>query len=634
MSRHLARFKTLDRSDSLKHELSPRLLLLSGAICVVAAAATPYIVLKLGMSVDLSFGGMFLAAFVLGRYAKNRKELAVQLNIIQTMINTVAGLAFMCVILAAFYYIKVVFGREIDFNPHWWQVSIWLFVSANLGVFVSAIPRRMILNDESLPWPTGQAVLSVAQTLSDPEAGETTARRRAVLTVATAVAGFLTFLRDALGVLPALVANPALALSFGLELAGFGSGMLIPLGVGLSGLVGVWLIATFGETVGQLAALSGTAAENWDTCRAALAAGTNSEFLTNNCGRASDYLAAGSHFKWVVQWNMWPATAMMIAAALTSVLLPLVKNTLVRTKTELASQTVADEHIPSTWIWGGIAINVAALVWIQDAWFGMPWYQVAIAILIQPVLIVAGLRVLGLTGQGPVSLMANATQLLFGLAFPGHIKNNLMAAHVSADPQASSEASLVAFWVSRRVGGRFSTLIAAQVIALPIGAILLPITFNLLQRTYGIGLEPGQLSAPTGLKIATLAVVMEKGVSALPPYALEASVVSVIFGCLVELLLFLRRTDAQGQSQQRFPWLPVPSALGFALILPPSLTISMAVGSVISASWRRFSQSNAGNYALYAAPLAAGLIAGEAMVGAILLPVLGVLLEVLRPLLP
>jgi len=34
----------------------------------------------------------------------------------------------------------------------------------------------------------------------------------------------------------------------------------------------------------------------------------------------------------------------------------------------------------------------------------------------------------------------------------------------------------------------------------------------MLERTYDIGLNPGQLSVPTGLKIAMLAIVMEKRV--------------------------------------------------------------------------------------------------------------------------
>ncbi|GEM_PF-674416 len=625
-----------------ERELNWRLLLLGAFICAIAAAATPYVVLKLGMSVDLSFGGMFLAAALLGRYARDSKKLAIELNIIQTMINAVSGVGFMCVILAAFYYIQVVFHRNIGFSPAWWQISLWLLVSANLGVFMGALPRRMILNDASLPWPGGRAVLGVIDPLTDPAATEMTARRRTVLTVSTAVAGFLTFLKDGLGVITPMMGNESLKMMFGLELAAIGTGMFIPLAVGLSGLLGVWVMNTFGDKVSSLTALSGTTPANWDQCVATLgkldtlkdAAKTNAmTFLTNSCGKAAEWVAAPSHFKMMVQWFMWPATAMMITAALTSVLIPLVYNFFSKDRKETVAVSLADEEIPTWWIWTGIGVCVAILVWLQGAWFAMPWQQVLVAVALQPILIISGLRVLGITGQGPVSLMANATQFLFGLIWPAHIKQNLNAAHISADPQASSENTVASFWVARRLGGRFRTLITSQLIMLPIGALILPVSFNLLVKTYGIGLEKGQLAAPTGLKIASLAIVMEKGLSALPHGALTASLIAGLIGILFELMLMVRKRDSRGEIMKdengntgaRFWWIPIPSALGFALILPPPLTLGLAFGSVVAATWRKFSPSENGSYGLFCAPLAAGFVAGEAMVGAILLPVLGAL---------
>lgn len=606
------------------------LLLLGTFLCALAAAATPYVVLKLGMSVDLSYAGMFLASVVLAKKAVDRKDLAIQLNILQTMINAVSGVGFMCVILAAFHYIQGVFGRDIGFDPTWWQIAIWVFVSANLGVFMGALPRQMLLNDASLPWPAAKAVLSVADTLSDPSATQATQKRRHVLTVSTAVAGFLTFLRDAFGLIPAIVANPLLAMSMGLELAGIGLGMLIPLSVGLSGLIGVWGISTFGERVAQRVVLTGVDPGNLLQCQTLIAGGEVTDFLTQNCGKAAEYLGAGSHFKYVVQWFMWPATAMMIAAALTSVIVPLIRNWMTRKNaTGSPIQTQADESVPRSWIWGGIAVCTALLVWLQSAWFTMPWEQVLFAVALQPILIIAGARVLGITGTGPVSLMANATQFLFGLIWPAHIQQNLNAAHVSADPQASSESTISAFWVARRLGGSFRVLILAQLMVVGIGALILPLVFNLLVKTYGVGLEPGQLSAPTGLKIASLAMVMEKGIAALPSGALEASIIAIVLGVGVEFLLSLRTKAADGNDIQRFPWLPVPAAVGFALILPPTITIALAVGSVISAAWRAFSPGEDGSYGRFAAPMAAGLIAGEAMVGAILIPVLVLLTQFL-----
>ena len=622
-------------------ELNWRVILLGGLLCAVAAAATPYVTLKLGQSVDLTMGGMFLAAFVLGRRMQGQ-QLAIELNIIQAMIGLVSSIAFMVVILSAFFYIQNVFGRDIGFNLSTWQMFLWLLVSANLGVFMGIFPRGSLLKDRSIPWPGSKATLAVAQTLTDPKATETTKRRRDVLMVSTGGAGFLTFLRDGMGVLPPIVGNAALNISLGLEFAAFGIGMLVSLSVGLSGLLGTWIVGAFGEQVAQYAALSGVTPENFSACLSALnsvdgldgaARAQTMDFLNATCGKATEFAGASSHFKYVVQWMMWPATAMMIAAALTSVLVPIIKHFLQKREVRYEKheeKSLADEHIPLWWTVTGISVSVILLIRMTSAWFNMPWQEVALAVAIQPILIVAGLRVLGITGSGPVSLMANATQFLFGLLWPAQIRSNLAAAYVSANPQATSECVVPSFWVAQRLGGKFKTLIIAMLIVIPIGAILTPIMFNMLEKTYGIGLNPGQLAAPTGLKIATLAIVMEKGLSYLPHGALQASVIAIFIGVFFELLLSFKKTNEKGHEVSRFWFVPIPAALGFALILPASLNIGIACGAMISAVWSRFSPEEHGSFGLYGTPLASGLVAGEAMVGAILLPALAAVMDLAK----
>ncbi len=622
-------------------ELNWRLLLLGGLLCAVAAAATPYVTLKLGQSVDLTIGGMFLAAYVLGKRMQGQ-ELAIELNIIQTMIGLVSSIAFMVVILAAFFYIQNVFGRNIGFNLTTWQMFLWLLVSANLGVFMGILPRSSILRDHSIPWPTSKATLSVAQTLTDPKANATTKTKRDVLLVSTGVAGFLTFLRDGLGVLSPIVGNSALNIALGPEFAAFGIGMLVPLSVGLSGLMGTWIVSAFGETVAKFSALSGVTGDNFGNCLNTLNSvggldgapkAAAMDFLNATCGHAGEFLGATSHFKYVVQWMMWPATALMISAALTSIVIPIVLHFLHKDKVKFEKKefkSMADETIPLWWTVTGITVTVTLLVWMTSTWFDMPWQEVLLAIAIQPILIIAGLRVLGITGSGPVSLMANATQFMFGILWPAQIRSNLTAAYVSANPQASSENVVPSFWVAQRLGGKFKTLILAQLIVIPIGAILTPFMFNMLEHTYGIGLNPGQLAAPTGLKIATLAIVMEKGLSYLPHGALQASVIAIFIGVFFEMMLAFKKTNEKGHEVSRFWFVPIPAALGFALILPASLNIGMAIGSVISAVWYRFSQDEAGSFAHYATPLASGLVAGEAMVGSILLPALAAVMEFIK----
>jgi cytochrome b len=72
-------------------------------------------------------------------------------------------------------------------------------------------------------------------------------------------------------------------------------------------------------------------------------------FLTQSCGKAAEFSKAHSHFKYVVQWMMWPATAMMIAAAVTSVLIPVVRSVLARKAEpeETPFESQADETIPT-----------------------------------------------------------------------------------------------------------------------------------------------------------------------------------------------------------------------------------------------------------------------------------------------
>jgi hypothetical protein len=366
--------------------------------------------------------------------------------------------------------------------------------------------------------------------------------------------------------------------------------MLVPLSVGLSGLLGTWIIATFGETAARYAALSGVPESGSDSAsppwtRLGGLAGPERDaamaFLAQSCGKAAEFSQAHSHFKYVVQWMMWPATAMMIAAAVTSVLIPVVRSVLARKSDgpeEPAFESQADETIPTWWVVTGLTVSVTLLVWLTTSWFHMPWTEVLLAMAIQPLLIVAGLRVLGITGSGPVSLMANATQFLFGVLWPAQIRANLTAAYISASPQASSENVVPAFWVAQRLGGRFRTLVLAQLIVIPIGALLTPIVFNVLQHTYGIGLEPGAALGADGAEDRHARHRDGAGLGYLPHGALAASKVGIVLGVLFELLCSRCRKNADGHEGSRFWFVPIPAALGFALILPPSLNIAIALG--------------------------------------------------------
>jgi uncharacterized oligopeptide transporter (OPT) family protein len=141
--------------------------------------------------------------------------------------------------------------------------------------------------------------------------------------------------------------------------------------------------------------------------------------------------------------------------------------------------------------------------------------------------------------------------------------------------------------------------------------------YPLLVNHYGLG--GTGLAAPTGLKMANMAVLLTKGLSALPGGALVASVVAAAAGIIITVF------EARGG---RFRWLPSPAALGFGLILPGLLTVPLAIGGVLGWIW---SKRSPGTYDRYRFTLVAGLVAGDALISGVVVPILASLGVPLSP---
>lgn len=613
----------------LPKDFSWRVLLFGMCCSLFLAIATTYVTLKMGMSADLSVGAMLLASMIFGKKFVP-SQMKIQLNIIQTMVGAASGVGFMCVILAAFYYLRLPveqggFGRtDVVFNPSGWQMFLWITLSAYLGSFMGALPRKSLLDDPSLPWPAAKATSVTIEALVPDNHEQAQKKKSYVFFGMTSISALVTLLRDLWNVMPSFVGKESLYMKLEPQLMPFGLGLLLPLRVGLSTLAGVFIFVQFGDYVAKLTALRDIPAEHFAVCSAALSEG-NAEVVQSVCQTAAAYLKP-SHFKLAVQWFMWPATAAMIAAAMTSVLLNLFRKKTVGTKT---TEVVQSEEIPKKYVYGGIVICASGLVFFMNSVFGMHVAEVCLAIGIQLPLIVAGGRVMATIGQGPVSVMANATQLLFAWIFPGSIAMNMQAAHISADPQASSETTLNSFYIARLLGGSERMLIIAQLLAIPVAAMGLYFGFDLMVQQYGFGGEG--LSAPTGLKFASLAVVLEKGVSALPPYALSASLIAIVVGVVFEVLASVRKNVGSTDEITRFPWIPSVTAICFALILPPFLSLPIALGSICGAIWKKMNEEK---YHANNDSVAAGFIAGDAIVAGIFIPLVLALLQYVMTLLP
>lgn len=585
-----------------------------GAILVSAiiSMAYPYIVLKLGMGPNMSVLAAFLGAlFLSATAAHTRGNNAVQNNIIQSAATSAVSTAFMCVVAAAFGYLAMNESVDVKVMISPWQMFIWLSCSGAIGVFFSAMFRKYFIDDPEMIFADGVAA---AETINVLDKGAASGPRLKVLG-GTALCGIIvSFFRDAFGWLP----NLGLATRYGVgiewSLLNVGTGLLIGLNVGLSMLLGSVLVWIFGPMVidkaGMFIVRNSVAPQYWDQVQA-LAAMTKldpsqAEFLKLHGGMMGNYLA-GHHFSICLLWFMWPATALMIFAALTAVLLKW--RSIANMFRELRSakapgQERTDVSLRTILIMTGLFTIL--LAYVQNLHFQMPYWQTVAAVVCGLPLILVGVRVLGETNNGPVSLMANTLQAIFR-AFSPHIGHNLVAAGMSGNINAQGEGLMQVFKTGKLVGSTPRVLTWVQFWAVPIGAGAVAIMYPILIGHYGLGGDG--LAAPTGLKLANMAVLMSKGLSAFPPGALLWTVIAAIVGVVIAVL-----KDKIG-----WRWLPSAGGLGFALILPGTLNLPIAVGAIIGSIWQKLSP---GSYERNYVTVASGFIGGEALIAGLVLPVL------------
>jgi uncharacterized oligopeptide transporter (OPT) family protein len=519
--------------------------------------------------------------------------------------------AFMCVVMAAFGYLDV--NESVDVRVHItpWETFTWLCCSGAIGVFFSAMFRRYFVDDPEMIFADGVAA---AETINVLDQGTAAGSKFRVLGISAAIGVVVSFLRDGLTWIGTL--GLAMRYRIGIEwsVLNIGTGMLIGLNVGLSMLLGTVVVWVFGPMVMDKAGLfivqNSVAPQYWEQVRALVGVTSltpeQTDFLAKHGGMMAGYLS-GNHFPICMLWFMWPATAVMIFAALTAVLLKW--RSIVAMFRQMGSAKSAELQQTDVSLKTVVIMSLVftlALAWIQNVHFAMPYWQTIAAVVCGLPLILVGVRVLGETNNGPVSLMANTLQAIFR-AFSPAIGHNLVAAGMAGNINSQGEGLMQVFKTGKLVGSTPRVLTWVQFWAVPIGAASVALMYPILIGHYGLGGDG--LAAPTGLKLANMAVLMSKGISAFPPGALLWTVIAAIAGVLIAVF-----KDKLG-----WRWLPSAGGFGFALILPGTLNLPIALGAVIGWVWSKFWPES---YERSYVTVASGFIGGEALIAGLLLPIL------------
>jgi uncharacterized oligopeptide transporter (OPT) family protein len=553
-------------------EFTIRALIAGVVVAAIMGGSYPYIVLKLGFGPNVSVVAAFFGYLLLGLLFRdfNRWEN----NIVQTAGTSAAQTAFMCVMLAAYDLVAQKTGLA---TPTAFEAFCWLTAASVLGILLAVPMRRHYIVDEQLGFPDG---IAAAETITVLDSRGPEARQAALaLFGATAVSavGWLLTTKWGGHVLPEVVfatmfglAASATGAGFAVSLLGIGSGMLVGNRINISMAVGAviaWIIVP--------------------------------DLLVDK-GIISEVKKRGE----VLLWIMWPGTGMLIAGGLTALLLKW--RTLARTFSTLSSKSIDHGEFPLRWVGIGAALATAALMVIQYAFFDLPLWLTLIAVVLSVPLMLVGLRVLGETNWGPISQLTNSMQAIFAGLAPGDLGANLAASGTTGTIATQSEAIMQDYKAGHIIGSTPRFLTYSQLIAAPIGAAAVAIAYPLLKDTYGVGGDGG-LSAPIAQRIANFGEVMTKGLDALPKGALLFMLIGAVVGILITL----------GEVKWK-KYLPSATGLGIGMMVPGAVVFTMLIGGIVMYAWNRTHRASADRLG---APLASGLIAGEAVM-AIVIPIL------------
>ena len=563
-------------------EFTVRAVVVGMIVAVIMGASYPYIVLKLGFGPNVSvvaaffgFIGLWIASLVVSRRS-NRWEN----NIVQTAGTSAAQTAFMCVLLAAFDLLSPAVKARVGFEVGFWNAFAWLTTAGFLGVLLAVPMRRHFVVDEKLTYADGVAAAETLIVL-DARGSEAHGAVRALL-LGVVASGFVMFFQQGYVssfVIPDPVFTSAswlfggfaatMGMGVSTSLLSLGSGMIIGIRINASMLLGTvisWVIAPY--------------------------------FLIT----VYHVIAKPSRNE-VLRWVMWPATGMLVAAGLTA--LGLRWRILLKTFKNFSKDAIKGEEFPLRWVGIGVVLSSIGLIIVQRCFLDLPIWMTFTAIILSLPLMLVGLRVLGETNWGPISALSNMMQGLFAFIAPGHVGANMIASGTCGTVASDSQAIMQDYKAGHIIGSSPKYMTYAQLIAVPIGAAAVSIMYPLLRSAFGIGGEHG-LTSPISAKWAGFAEFLANGISTLPPGALAALIVFTSLGVILPIL------------ELRSKWVPSPTSIGIAMLVPGATIVTMFLGGIVETVWRRGNPKSGETYVI---PLASGLIAGEAIL-AVIIPLL------------
>ncbi|WP_225412445.1 OPT family oligopeptide transporter [Stigmatella hybrida] len=466
-------------------------------------------------------------------------------------------------------------------HPPAWVLLPWTFVLSALGVLFAVPFKRQFVDREQLPFPTGTAAAVTVRSLH--ATGHEARPRLRALGLGGLVSGVVTLGRDALERIPYALAFPGALGGVPLERLGFAlETSLLPVGAGA--LLGLRITASL--------------------CLGALLM----HGLVGPHVFASGLLPAGGGLQDLLTWSLWPGAAALTTSSLLRFALQ--ARALKRAWQGLRSlrgsvpQPVDALQVPRRWLVGGIAVLALAAVWLAFTGFGVPVPHAALAVVLSFFLCLISCRVTGETDVTPVGSLGQVTQLTYGALLPRNVVANLVTAGITVNTASAAADLLSDLKTGHLLGANPRRQFLAQLLGTGVGAVAAVPLFYLLvpDRSALGGLH---FPAAAAFTTASLSQVLSSGVSGLSSDLRLAGAWAALGAVVLTLAEHLLPERARR-------WVPSPLGMGLACLLPASTSFGLFLGGLAAEAVRRLCPSAVEGRVL---PLAAGLIAGEGLVG-------------------
>ena len=506
----------------------------------------------------------------------------------------------------------------------WWQMIMWLFGLAVLGVLFAFPLKRRFINEEQAPFPEGRAAGVVLDALHGEESKDATLPAR-LLVISSLLGGLVTFgqwgvlgsrlAKVGLGFLgvpqvldewyyrlaekyhlwmPNILGTPIRELTIRpeLDMAMIGAGGLMDIRTGVSLMIGA---------IVNYAVLAPVMISRGDIATTMDEAGM-----------------AHVGFRAITTWSLWGGVAMMTTASLYSFLAR--PGILVSAFKGLFGNRKRTEdclrHIEfPLWVSVvGVPIAGACLVWMAHSFFGVKIWLGVVAIPLVFIFALIAVQATALTSIQPTGALGKLTQLVYAGLAPSNITTNIAAAGIAAEVAGGTASLIQNIKPGYMLGGKPRLQAIGHLIGAVSGAVFSVMVFYpLFLKNNPAGLITEQYPYPAVTVWRTVAELLTRGLHQLPATAIWALIIGAVLGVVFEIL--------RGVTRNRFPLSAVGVGLAFVITFPTCL--SMFCGSLIF--WvlgRIYSRPRQRMNVIFVQnqeSICAGLVGGAALIGVALM---------------